>query len=47
MASLKLIAMLHFYDYPEAQRAIGYDGLYLREKLTTGPNAVHHRQRFQ
>lgn len=47
LASLKLIAMLHFYDYPEVQRAVGYDGVYLREKLLAGPNAAHHRRRLQ
>jgi len=45
--SIKLIVMLHFYGYPEAQRAVGYDGHYLREKLLAGPNAVHHRVRLQ
>jgi hypothetical protein len=47
IASLKLIIMLHFYDYPAAQRAVGYDGVYLRDKLLAGPNAVHHRARLQ
>jgi hypothetical protein len=43
IANLKLIAMLHFYDYPDVQRAIGYDGMYLRDKLLAGPNAAQHR----
>lgn len=47
LAGLKLIAMLHFYDYPEVQRAVGYDGAYLREKLLAGPNAAHHRRRLE
>ncbi len=47
IAGLKLIVMLHFYDYPEARAAVGYDGGYLRDKLLAGPNAVHHRARLQ
>ncbi len=47
IASLKLIAMLHFYDYPEVQDAVGYDGTYLRSKLLAGPNAAYHRARLQ
>src|SRR5262249_22531223 len=33
IAGLKLIALLHFYDYPQARQAVGYDGNYLRAKL--------------
>jgi hypothetical protein len=47
IASLKLIAFLHFYDYPQAQQAVGYDGTYLRQKLLAGPNAAYHRARYQ
>lgn len=47
LASLKLIVMLHFYSYPEAQQATGYDAGYLRAKLLAGPNASHHRVRLQ
>ena len=47
IAGLKLIAMLHFYDYPEARAAVGYDSGYLRDKLLAGPNAAHHRARLQ
>jgi hypothetical protein len=47
IASLKLIAMLHFYSYRDAQQAVGYDGGYVREKLLAGPNAAFHRVRLQ
>jgi len=47
LLSLKLIVMLHFYGYPGVQRAVGYDGTYLRGKLLAGPNAAHHRSRLQ
>ncbi len=47
IASLKLLAMLHFYDYPEPQRAIGSGDDYLRLKLLAGPNAADHGARLQ
>lgn len=47
IAGIKLIAMLHFYGYPQVQGEIGYDGGYLSRKLLAGPNAAHHRQRLQ
>ena len=47
ITSLKLIGTLHFYNYPEVQEAVGYDGRYVREKLLAGPNAADHRARLQ
>ncbi len=47
IAALKLVTMLHFYDYPQVQQAIHHDGSYLREKLLAGPNAAQHRLRWQ
>ncbi len=47
IAALKLVTMLHFYEHPQVQQAIHYDGSYLREKLLAGPNAAQHRLRWQ
>lgn len=47
IAALKLVTMLHFYDYPQVQQAIHHDGSYLRDKLLAGPNAAYHRLRWQ
>ena len=47
IAGLKLIAMLHFYDYPEVRNSVGFDGGYVRGKLLAGPNAAYHRTRFE
>lgn len=47
IAALKLVTMLHFYDYPQAQQAIRYDDGYLRSKLLAGPNAAQHQMRLQ
>lgn len=46
IASLKLIALLHFYERREIWPGIGYDDAYLREKLLAGPNAAHHAARL-
>lgn len=46
VASLKLIAFLHFYDEPAAWAGVGYDDRYLQRKLLAGPNAVHHAARL-
>jgi hypothetical protein len=46
LASLKLLAMMHFYERPDAARAVGWDDAYLRRKLLAGPNAVHHAARL-
>ena len=47
IAALKLVTMLHFYDYPQVQQAIHHDGNYLRDKLLAGPNAAQHRLHLQ
>jgi len=46
IASLKLIALLHFYERPETWPGIGYDDAYLRRKLLAGPNAAAHAARL-
>jgi len=46
IASLKLIALLHFYERREIWPSIGYDDAHLREKLLAGPNAAHHAARL-
>jgi len=46
IATLKLLALMHFYERPEVWPGIGYDDAYLRRKLFAGPNAVHHRARL-
>jgi len=46
IASLKLLALMHFYERPATWRAIGYDDAHLRAKLLAGPNAVHHAARL-
>src|SRR5262245_17042497 len=46
VASLKLLALMHFYERPALWPAIGYDDGYLRAKLLAGPNAVHHAARL-
>jgi len=46
MASLKLVALMHFYERPDVWRAIGYDDGHLRRKLLAGPNAAHHAARL-
>src|SRR5213080_3252273 len=46
LASLKLLALMHFYERPEVWPAVGYDGAYLRRKLLAGPNAAHHNARL-
>jgi hypothetical protein len=46
IASVKLLALMHLYERPDAWPGIGYDERWLREKLLAGPNAVHHRARL-
>ena len=46
LASVKLLALMHFYERPEVWTAIGYDDGHLRRKLLAGPNAVHHAARL-
>ena len=46
LASLKLLALMHFYERPEVWPALGYDDGYLRRKLLGGPNAAHHAARL-
>jgi len=46
LASLKLLALMHFYERPEVWPAVGYDDAYLRRKLLAGPNAAHHAARL-
>jgi len=46
VASLKLLACMHFYERPEVWTAVGYDDGYLRRKLLAGPNAAHHAARL-
>ncbi|HLY37466.1 MAG TPA: hypothetical protein VKU61_05485 [Candidatus Binatia bacterium] len=46
IASLKLIALMHFYERPDVWPAIGYDDGHLRQKLLAGPNAAHHAARL-
>ncbi len=46
LASLKLLAMMHFYERPDVWPALGYDDGYLRQKLLAGPNAAHHAARL-
>jgi hypothetical protein len=46
LASLKLLAMMHFYERPEAWAGIGFDEEYLRAKLLAGPNAAAHAARL-
>lgn len=46
VASLKLLALMHFYERPETWSGIGYDEAYLRRKLLAGPNAAHHAARL-
>src|SRR5262245_1198041 len=46
IASLKLTALMHFYERPAIWPAIGYDDAYLRRKLLAGPNAAAHAARL-
>ena len=46
LASLKLLALMHFYERPEVWPAIGYDDAHLRQQLLAGPNAAHHAARL-
>ncbi len=46
IASLKLLALMHFYERPEAWAGVGYDSDHLRRKLLAGPNAAHHAARM-
>ncbi len=46
VASLKLLACMHFYERPDVWAAIGYDDAHLRRKLLAGPNAAHHAARL-
>jgi hypothetical protein len=46
VATLKLLALMHFYERPEVWSGIGYDDGYLRGKLLAGPNAPHHARRL-
>jgi len=46
IASLKLLALMHFYERPEVWRELGYDDAHLRRKLLAGPNAAHHAARL-
>jgi hypothetical protein len=47
VATLKLLAMMHFYERPESWSGIGYDDGHLRAKLLAGPNAAHHASRLR
>ena len=46
LASLKLLALMHFYERPEVWPAVGYDDGHLRRKLLAGPNAAAHAARL-
>jgi len=46
LASLKLLALMHFYERPDAWTGVGYDDAHLRRKLLAGPNAAHHAARL-
>jgi hypothetical protein len=46
IASLKLLALMLFYERPEVWPGIGYDDDYLRRKLLAGPNATAHAARL-
>jgi len=46
VASVKLLALMHFYERPEVWSAVGYDDAHLRRKLLAGPNAAHHAARL-
>jgi hypothetical protein len=46
IASLKLLALMHFYERPDAWAGVGYDDDRLRQKLLAGPNAAHHAARL-
>ena len=46
LASLKLLALMHFYERPDVWAGIGYDDAHLRRKLLAGPNAAHHAARL-
>ena len=46
LASLKLVALMHFYERPDVWREIGYDDAHLRERLLAGPNATAHAARL-
>jgi hypothetical protein len=46
IASLKLLALMHFYERPEVWWGIGYDDAHLRRKLLAGPNAAQHAARL-
>lgn len=46
VASLKLLALMHFYERPETWSGIGFDDTHLRRKLLAGPNAAHHAARL-
>ena len=46
LASVKLLALMHFYERPDVWGAIGYDDGHLRGRLLAGPNAVHHAARL-
>jgi hypothetical protein len=46
IASLKLLALMHFYEHPDAWAGVGYDDAHLRGKLLAGPNAMHHAARL-
>jgi hypothetical protein len=46
VGSLKLLALMHFYERPDAWAGIGYDDAHLRGKLLAGPNAAHHAARL-
>jgi hypothetical protein len=46
IATLKLLAFLHFYERRETWDGIGFDDDYLRRKLLAGPNAAHHAARL-
>jgi hypothetical protein len=47
LETLKLLALMHLYERPEAWPAIGYDDAHLRGKLLGGPNARHHAARLE
>jgi len=46
IGSLKLLALMHFYERPEAWAGIGFDETHLRAKLLAGPNAAAHAARL-
>ena len=44
--AIKLVVTMRFYGDPRAERAIGYDGEYVRGRLLAGPNREAHAARL-